>query len=396
MDMQRAPLPRAGSGPATRPPVKVCFPFVGDSVGGAHMSGLLLIEGLDRNRYEPMVVVHEEGPLAEHLKRRNIPYTLLPLPVYAGQTPRLTSIATAMLRNTPRLIRFLKRENIGIVHGNDFRMNLTWPVPVKLSGRRFVWHQRSLPYSKAALWRAAGLFSSHIICISRTTLQALPPFGDARASVIFNPFETAVGSFSRDAQRQSLIRELKLDPETRIVGLVGRINRQKRPQTFLETAAKIAARLEGPFAFVLIGEGDPGEIEQLRATAHALDIAPAVHFPGFRHPIEPYLAGLDLLMATAKGDGFGRSLVESMLVGTPVVAVRSGGHVEIIEDGHTGFLAPLDDAEALADAACRVLTDSALAAGLAETAREAVIRRFSVAAHVSEVQAVYDRLVGVD
>ena len=58
--------------PALRKRTRVCFPFVGDSLGGSHMSTLLLIEGLARSRYEPVLVVHEEGPLTAHLKARDI------------------------------------------------------------------------------------------------------------------------------------------------------------------------------------------------------------------------------------------------------------------------------------------------------------------------------------
>ena len=66
--------------PALRKRTRVCFPFVGDSLGGSHMSTLLLIEGLARSRYEPVLVVHEEGPLTAHLEARDIPFELLPLP----------------------------------------------------------------------------------------------------------------------------------------------------------------------------------------------------------------------------------------------------------------------------------------------------------------------------
>ena len=135
--------------------VRVCYPFVGDSIGGAHMSALLLIEGIDRNRYEPIIVVHEEGPLSEHLGARGFPFDLLPLPVYAGSVPRVRSIAWAIARNLPRLIRFLIREEIDIVHSNDLRINLTWNPAAKVAGRRAVWHQRALPYSRSpygVLW----------------------------------------------------------------------------------------------------------------------------------------------------------------------------------------------------------------------------------------------------
>ena len=140
--------------------IRVCFPFVGDSIGGSHMSALLLIDGLDRKRYEPIIVIHEEGPFAEHLRGRNISFKLLPLPVYAGQVPKTVTIALTIVRNLPRLVGFLKRENISIVHGNDFRMNLTWNAAAKLTGRPAVWHQRALPYSASSRWRLIGFYQT--------------------------------------------------------------------------------------------------------------------------------------------------------------------------------------------------------------------------------------------
>ena len=139
--------------PALRKRTRVCFPFVGDSLGGSHMSTLLLIEGLAQSRYEPVLVVHEEGPLTAHLKARDIPCELLPLPTYAGDAPNVISIAADMLRNVPRLAGFMRRHGIDIVHGNDFRMNLTWSAGAKLTGRPFVWHQRAMPYSSSLRWR---------------------------------------------------------------------------------------------------------------------------------------------------------------------------------------------------------------------------------------------------
>ena len=57
---------------------------------------------------------------------------------------------------------------------------------------------------------------------------------------------------------------------------------------------------------------------------------------GPRFPIEPWIMGCDMLVAPAVNETFGRTLVEAMLCGTPVVAADDGGHKEIIRHGETG------------------------------------------------------------
>jgi len=58
---------------------RICFPFVGDSIGGSQISAIALLSALDRRRYAPLVVVHEAGPLADYLDEREISFERLPL-----------------------------------------------------------------------------------------------------------------------------------------------------------------------------------------------------------------------------------------------------------------------------------------------------------------------------
>ena len=113
-------------------------------------------------------------------------------------------------------------------------------------------------------------------------------------------------------------------------------------------------------------------------------------FVGHRHPIEPVLAGLDALATPSFEDGFGRTLVEAAACATPVVASRSGGHVEVIEDGATGLLVAQDDAGALAAALGALLDDAPRAAALSAASFAAASARFSLAAHAARMTAIYD------
>ena len=373
---------------------RVCFPFVGDSVGGSHMSALLLIQGLDRSRYEPLIVVHEEGPLAEHLRVRDIPFTLFPLPVYAGQTAELTSITSAIIRNFSRLARFLNRKHIDIVHGNDLRINLTWGATAKLAGRRSVWHQRSLPYSSSTLWRALGFFSSYVVYISRTVADAMPSVPRIPSSTIANPVAPPQIIPLRESAKLAISLELGFDPGTTVVGFVGRLVKLKRPDTFVKSAALLVRRdVSLKLAFVMVGNDEERMIPRLKRLAASCGLEGKIFFAGFRHPVEDWIGGMDLLMATSERDAFGRTLVESMAIGTPVVAARAGGHIDIVEHERTGLLVPPNDPEAFASAAHRVLTDTVFSGQLVKEARTTAANRYSVSDHVLKIMSIYDSLL---
>jgi glycosyltransferase involved in cell wall biosynthesis len=79
-----------------------------------------------------------------------------------------------------------------------------------------------------------------------------------------------------------------------------------------------------------------------------------------------------VLVLPSRSEGLGRVVVEAFCRGRAVVGSRVGGIPDIVEDGRTGILVPPDDADALADALLRVLSDGALAERLGSAAREAV------------------------
>ena len=79
---------------------------------------------------------------------------------------------------------------------------------------------------------------------------------------------------------------------------------------------------------------------------------------GFRYPPEPWIAACDVLLVPAVEEPFGRSLIEAMLLGTPLIAADSGGNPEIIRHGETGYLVPPDDPDAFAERTLALLEDT--------------------------------------
>ena len=97
-------------------------------------------------------------------------------------------------------------------------------------------------------------------------------------------------------------------------------------------------------------------------------------------------------MVPAVGDAFGRTLVEAMLCGTPVVAADDGGHREVIRHGETGLLVRADDAAAFAEGVAELFENPQMAKAIASTAKTTALTTYSVESHVERVQSIYDSL----
>lgn len=364
---------RPDANPAWRVSVlRVCFPFVGDSIGGSQKSTLLLLAGLDRTSFCPLVVLHkEDGPLATLLRGKSIPYELLQLPVMAGASPSLPRIFLAQLRNYGILRAFIRDRQIDIVHTNDLRCNLTWGLVSRIQARH-VWHQRTI-LSKSPLWQMIGMLTNHVICISGTVRDTYRSF--APATIQANPFEAE--RHDRVAAKRALAAELDVDASRPIVGYVGRMVSGKG----LSDLSALPALL--PEAVVVVAGNGP-LAETLPATIHKL---------GFRDPIEPVIAGLDVLIAPSREEGFGRTVVEAMLAGTPVVASDIPAHREASGNGQHAVLVRLGNAQAIADAVRDLLTGGATTSVFVKAANEFARDRYSKKAHIQAIESIYRGLV---
>ncbi|MEE8170871.1 MAG: glycosyltransferase family 4 protein [Phycisphaerae bacterium] len=367
----------------------ICFPFVGDTIGGSHLSTLILIENLDGDRFRPLTVVHEEGPLTEHLRRVGVPYELLPLPAYAGRQTSVGRQMMALLLTVGPLRRFLRRRGVSLVHTQDARMHLTWMLPARLAGAAVVWHQRTR-FAPSRLARLMMRFASRVVCISRFVLESLPPAAARRAHVIPNPVAPHDREIDRDVHRAELLRAADAPEDAFIIATIGNLRAVKRPLLFVEAAARMKCDLSRPLLLVVFGEDREGFEPQMRAIAAREGLADRLLFMGFRRPVEPWIAACDVVLAPSVGDAFGRTLVEAMLLGVPVVATDAGGHGEIVRHGETGLLVPPDDADAMAAACVTLLHDPEWAAALTARARKEAQARYSPAAHAAEVEMIYD------
>ena len=136
-------------------PIRVCYPFVGDGIGGSHISALKLISNLDLKIVDPLIVLHQPGGnLAEYIHRLGLDFVSLPkLELIVPKAQRGSSKVklTSYIGTTlPYLIRFLRSNRVQIVHTNDGRIHATWALAARLAMTKVVWHHRADPDASPA------------------------------------------------------------------------------------------------------------------------------------------------------------------------------------------------------------------------------------------------------
>lgn len=379
-------------------PIRICFPFVGDRLGGSHISALKLVQALDRHSFEPRVVLHQDGGrLAEFLRGEGIGYEVLALPsLPSARTLSAAGAALHLARVVPRIRAFLAAHGFDVVHSNDAQTHAAWGLAARLAGARLVWHHRGDPDARGANFLAPAI-ADHMITVSNFARPNRPALSmDRRVSVIHSPFERPPVVPDRTSEAAMLRAELGVPADTRILGYFGNLVERKRPLLFVDVVDRVRRAMPDiPVVGCLFGISLPGRADLVTAArqrAEKLGVSDHVRLMGFRQPVEPYMAATDILLVPAVGEPFGRGLIEAMFLGTPVVATAHGGNVEAIEDGRTGFLVPPDDADAFVPPVVALLRDGTLFDRVSRAAREQALLAYGVERHVTEVETVYRAL----
>jgi L-malate glycosyltransferase len=141
-----------------------------------------------------------------------------------------------------------------------------------------------------------------------------------------------------------------------VVVNAGQLIPRKRWDVFLNVAARVARR-ERDVHFLIAGDGPARPA--LEARARDLGIAGRVRFVGWQQDTRAVYAAGDVLLFNSDADAFGRTPLEAMACGVPVVAsVAYGGTAELIQHERNGFLLDRHEEDALAGHICDVLRAS--------------------------------------
>jgi glycosyltransferase involved in cell wall biosynthesis len=181
---------------------------------------------------------------------------------------------------------------------------------------------------------------------------------------------------------EALRRELGLPPEGPLVLYTGRLVSYKGLSDLLDAWASVAAR-HGHAHLILVGSGG-ADIhdceEELRGRVRKEGLGGRVRFAGEVSDVVPWLRAADVFAFPSRHEAFGLSVVEAMACGLPVATTTAGGLADVVSPGAGAVPVPPDDAEALAEALDRLLSDPGERERLGRAARAAAEERYGIEA----------------
>ena len=202
--------------------------------------------------------------------------------------------------------------------------------------------------------------------------------------------------FAQPADRAGVRSAFGLKADTRIAVVVGRIMRRKGLDIFIRAMAQVVQQDPNTHGLIIGGVdiAESGLDEELQALAAQLGITDHIYFTGHRTDAPRLLLASDLLcFAPTLPEPFGRTLIEGMAAGLPVVGARSGAIPDIIVENETGLLVPPGDADAQAQAILQLLTHPDQAQAMGAAGKRLAEARYSIEHQIEQLTELYESVI---
>jgi L-malate glycosyltransferase len=374
-------------------------------MSGAERSLVELLDGLPAD-IEPAVAC-PEGELAAAARALGIPTHPMPSTDMSFRLhPAHTTRGLAWIARCGWRLRGLARRlDAGLVHANSTRAGLAAALAARAGGRPTVVHVRDwVPSGRiaATTLRAIELGADAIIANSRYVAgQFSGGPGACPVRVVHNSVDGRrfdPDRIDREAARSSL----GLGPEHVAIAVMAHFVPWKAQDDAVRILARLQPRhpqlrllLVGSAKFTAAGARfDAAAYERdVRRLVGSLGLEREVLFLGERDDAPQVLRATDLLLVPSWREAFGRSALEAMAMGLPVIATDTGGTAEIVRDGVDGIVLPPRDPDAWADAIDELVARPDLRAAMGKSGRERIAAEFTVERHVEAIVAIYDELL---
>jgi len=392
----------------SRAPLKILYVEgnVDGTIGGSFYSLFYLVRGLDRQRFDPLVVFAAPNPMIPRFHAAGIEtrvVTTSPPLVRSGPLGQLRSkvanFRLGFIDEPRRLAAMLREERVQLVHlNNSITSNHVWMLAARHAGIPCISHERGINdrYSTRSKLLGAGLAA--VVCISEAVRQSLDRggLGNLRLLTIPNGLDPADMVTTRDPA--AIRAEFGIARDVPMVGLVGNIKEWKG-QAVVVRAMDNLKDTYPDLVCLLIGDvSDSSEsyVAHVQRLIRELGLADRVLLTGKRDNVADYVNALDVLLhASVLPEPFGRVVLEGMALRKPVIASNAGGIPEIVDDNRTGLLfVPGDDAD-LARCISTVLRDSGSARRMGEAGYQRLVERFGIVQHVQQIQRLYSQVLRV-
>ena len=343
----------------------------GSLKGGGQRSLYLLIKYLDKEKFAAFLIVPDKYELYEEAIKLGIKVFIIPF-----SRIRSFDIFSSMLCLF-RLCKIVRQENISLIHTDAPREAAYAFLAAKAYGRKTVFHAR---VSGSFLWLDRILYClvDRVIAVSFAVADRFKLLNKKdKIRVVYNSVELDIFK-PLDGQKEKR--------EKFVIGYFGRIDRRKS----IETAINAVKSIKGEIELVIMGQGDPLYLEELKLLVDDQRI----EFRPYKSDIVEDIANVDaVVLPSSKGEGMPRIIIEAMALGKAVIVSDVPPHNEILGDELKAFIFPVRDELRLKEIIERLKNDSPTFFKQKELMRKKAEELFDIKKNTKRIEDIYEECV---
>jgi glycosyltransferase involved in cell wall biosynthesis len=380
--------------------VRICHVNTRFLRGGGTKNTLFTIAGLDKSRYEVDLIVGREvySPQVETLEGVN-------LMIVQSMIRNINPILD--LKALITLYKIFRRNKYHVVHTHIAKAGILGRIAAKMAGVPIIVHSlhgstfHSLLHPLICeiyilLEKLTGQFTDYFVPVGEDLKNRYLEQGigcPAKYQVIHSGMDLskffAAGNLAEPVI-QSKKRELGLEPDHIVIGMVCSLEPRKGYTYFFEAARRLATTYP-KVRFLCVGEGFYREELEKKVSCNNLE--DQVIFTGYRTDIAEVMATFDILVLTSLWEGLPQVLVQGVAVGKPIVTFDVEGAREVVKNGLNGFVVPLKDVSSLVQKLDYLLLDLEQARAMGRAGKTLIDDSWSVETMVRQTDALYQRLL---
>ncbi|MBR2185925.1 MAG: glycosyltransferase family 4 protein [Lachnospiraceae bacterium] len=383
--------------------IRILFLHAGAEMYGADKVMFDLICGLDKTKYKAYVVLPVNGVLVEELRKKGISVCVIPYPIMRRKYFNPSGIVNYIrdfIKYSKKLIRLAKEYNIDVIHTNTsavlegsyirFKLKIPqlWEIHEIIVKPKIIFYLTSL-------W--ISLFSDKTITVSDAAKRHLIQSGffkHKRIKVIYNGVDS--GNFVPDIDNRYLYREFGIPTDSRVIGMIGRVNSWKGQSDFLDAACMIMKKYSDVYT-IFVGaafEGEEWREKELKEKIAASGFEDRIINMGYIRDTAEIHRLLDIfVLPSTNPDPLPTVVLEAMASGRPIVAYRHGGVCEMVKEGENGLLADACDPADLAKKIEVLINDDELRQKMGSISRKRQRESFSLDSNIRKYEKEYSLLV---
>ena len=357
--------------------------------GGAETVLLNIARSIDKNRFNPTVVLHKSRWLHEQLLKNEI------------ETEIISSNRSWDMFFLVKFIRYCRRHKIDLIHSHLFGANLYSCLAGAILRLPVITTFHNAPLFQGRLEKFMALksiiirnFAAQMVFVAeymRKDYVGNSNLPVNKSLTVYNGIELSNENDSID--NSSLKNELGILDDDLLVGHVANLRAPKGHRYLIEAASDVCKRIPNVM-FLLIGEEGDGTIKkEIQDFIAESGLGENIRLLGFRKDVNKLLQLIDVFVLSSTSEGLPLSVIEAMASSKPVVATNVGGLPEIVVHDQTGYLVEPQNTEALAEKLIFLLENDALRSRMGQAGRKVIEEKYSLQTMIDNYQNLYENLV---